>query len=131
MSSAKTVLLIDENLESLSFIGRALASHVAEKVLIERSDDTSAGIGAAALGNFDLIVVNRTSDANPSMLVRALRKVNQFVPILVIAPNVSPPLMIDAGATVCLSIAQWDQIGPVVGRLIGAQLQTQNLKALT
>src|SRR4051812_1767102 len=51
VSSSKTLLLIDENLESLSLIGRALSAQVAEEVIIERSDDTCVGIGAAALGN--------------------------------------------------------------------------------
>ena len=110
--------MIDGNEESLSLIGSVLTSHLRD-VQIERCNETTIALGAVALGEFDLVVLHRTKDASQVELLKAIRKLNDHVPVLVVSLQpLSRQLVIEAGATESLTIGEWDHIGLVAARLL-------------
>jgi DNA-binding NtrC family response regulator len=118
LSTTHKILLIDGNEDSLSLIGNALTSHVQE-ALVERCNETSIGLGAVALGEFDLVVLHRTKDATQVELLKAIRKFNAHVPVLVVSLQpISRQILLGAGATESVTIGEWNHIGAVAARLL-------------
>lgn len=118
-STSYRFLLVDENLDGLFLLNKALLRTFPRAVMIECESAASA-FAVLRKEKIAAVISHRTHEFDGASLVREMRKIHRTVPIIMTSGFDREKLALEAGATRFFNYDQWLTIGPFVAELLGA-----------
>jgi DNA-binding response OmpR family regulator len=122
----RKLLVIDHNADSGSLLVRSLTRKF-PAASVDLCAEMGDAIGAVASQKIDAIVLHRTEEEDAVSIVRALRKLDGTVPIIVVSGIDRSEQVLAAGATGFMNYEEWLRIGTVVASALSAAEKDSSL----
>lgn len=123
MAIPRKILLIDDHPDNRALLARTLVRKF-PGVAIRECQELETTVNAAADEKFDAIILHRSNDADAVSLLKAIRVVNEHVPIVVVSGVDRSEVVLRAGANGFLNFDEWLRIGSVVENLLNTPEST-------
>ncbi len=120
MTPLPKFLVVDDVAENRYLLAKTLLQKFSGSLLQECEESTPALV-ATQCDRLTAVVVHRAADVDALTLIAMLRRVNPFVPIILVSGRESCPGAIEAGATAFLNYDSWLRIGTVIEDMIAAE----------